>query len=157
MIVTQEPSKIVLDENQHTVGGIKNIQYFSYPSVVTETDIFSELPDKVFSDNNEMGKTMNLFRTMFYDRINDFTGVVVLPKLMYSEEDEEQLVRLALPWCGGNAIIYFSFDKNNNQNFAGYSINNKISNEFSSNTKDINDSNRTEIVTQIIDLICKLS
>lgn len=78
-------------------------------------DIFSELPRKVFDKtyNRQMASLMIEFQSRFNVRLSEISGDSVIPKLEYNYDEEEdvELIRMTSQWDRGNAMLYFSFEK----------------------------------------------
>ena len=140
-----------------TVVDDKSIQYVLNNNINSEADIFSELPVSVFCGDDEMSLTMNLFREKFYNYIIDSKEILVMPKLKYSEEGTERVIRMVFSWNNGNAIVYFSFDKQEIQNYAGYSKSDNGNNEIFSITKNINEANRLDIINEVVNFIYSIN
>ena len=119
-------------------------------------DIFSKLDDSVFSDseNAQMGRVMRKFRRMFYKRVGDYAGAFVFPKLEHFVDDSEaDVVRLASVWDQGNAMLYFSFEKNEEESSYGLIWDDKVRKNYESRTGNIFLNDEDKIIHEVCNFI----
>lgn len=132
----------------------------SYSGNVTyDQDIFSELPMKVFNEsyNKQMAGVMKAFRTEFYERISDKPKKII-PKLYYHFDEEEgsESIRLASEWDEGNAMLYFSFEKDPQESSFGLIWNDSKKKNYQTRSGNIYLNKRTDIVHEAMDFVFRV-
>lgn len=132
----------------------------SYSGNITyDQDIFSELPMKVFNDsyNKQMSSFMKAFRTEFYDRISEKPKKII-PKLYYhyDEDEKSESIRLASEWDEGNAMLYFSFEKDPTDSSFGLIWNDSKKKNYQTRSGNIYLNRRTDIVHEAMDFVFRV-
>lgn len=128
-------------------------------NVSYDQDIFSELPMKVFNEsyNKQMAGVMKAFRMEFYERLTD-TSKKIIPKLYYRSEESEdsEIICLASEWDEGNAMLYFSFERDPNDSSFGLIWNDNKKRNYQTRSGNIYLNNRIDIVHEAVDFVFRV-
>ena len=130
-----------------------------YGNITYDQDIFSELPMKVFNDsyNKQMAGFMKAFRTEFYKKISEKPKKII-PKLYYHYDKEEgsESIRLSSEWNEGNAMLYFSFEKDSTESSFGLIWNDSKRKNYQTRSGNIYLNKRADIVHEAMDFVFRV-
>ena len=125
-----------------------------------KNDIFSELPGKTFDEKNnqQMVRVMKAFRNQFYRCVSEYHGDTVIPKLEYSfnEEEEAELLRMTSQWDSGNAMLYFSFEKDPMESSFGMLWNDNKSKNYQTRSGSLYFNKIDDVIQEIIEFIIRV-
>ena len=128
-------------------------------NITYDQDIFSELPLKVFDEsyNKQMAIFMKAFRTEFYKRIAN-NSKKIIPKLYYHYDNEEGIesLMLASEWNEGNAMLYFSFERDPAESSFGLIWNDRQKKNYQTRSGNISLNSRTDIVQETMDFVFRV-
>jgi hypothetical protein len=123
-------------------------------------DIFSELPGKVFDKtyNRQMASLMIEFQSKFNDRLLKNSGDSVIPKLEYNydEGEEAELIRMTSQWDSGNAMLYFSFEKDPEESNFGMIWNDNLYRNYHTRSGNLFLSKSNDVIHEAIDFIFRV-
>lgn len=138
--------KYNISEDEETVGG--DVQFSFTPNIPTDIDIFSELPDYVY-ENNDAKEFLNVLRNAL---LKTSLSGITLSKLGVSEHSDSEL---EIEWIFNYFRVYFSFDHNAG-NYFGRVSSNPIDKSFSNEFKEIDKQNIPTLVSSIIDYVVSM-
>ncbi len=128
-------------------------------NVAFDQDIFSEVPARVFDEsyNKQMARIMKAFRNEFFDRIVDKPKKII-PKLHYHYDEDENThnLRLTSEWSEGNAMLYFSFEKDQRESSFGLIWNDNKKKNYQARSGNLLLNNSTDIVREAIDFVFRV-
>ena len=137
-----------------------SLTYASYNSNISfDQDIFSSLPRKVFDTtfNEQLAEFMLSLRNEFYKNIINYPQKI-LPKFIYFYDEEESVenIRLSSEWTDGNAMVYFSFEKEKTESSFGLIWNDTKGKNYQSRSGNIYLNSKEDIIHESIDFILRV-
>lgn len=153
-------AQVQLNAPRATLTNGLSLASSSYSGNLTyDQDIFSELPIKVFNEsyNKQMAGIMKAFRTEFYERILDKPKKMI-PKLYYHYDEEEisESIQLASMWDEGNAMLYFSFEKDHQDSSFGLIWNDSKKKNYQTRSGNIYLNRSEDIVHEATDFVFRV-
>lgn len=124
-----------------------------------DQDIFTELSNIVFDEkyNKQLADYMICFRTEYFKTIINWPQKKI-PKLFYYFDKEESIdiIRLTSESSDGNAMLYFSFEKNPKDSSFGLIWNDKKKKNYQTRSGNIFLNKKIDVIHEVIDFIIRV-
>ena len=131
---------------------------FSY-NIGAEKDVFSELPSKLFSDayNRQIASILKALRTEYRKRISMNPNIYSHNKFLYKiDENSVETIQMASSWTLGNALIYFSFEPDEEESSFGMVWNDNEKKNYESRSGNLFLNSNDEIIHETIDFLLRV-
>lgn len=123
-----------------------------------EQDIFSKLPNEAFDQgiNEQCGNVLNAFRHKFYLFLESNKMDSVLPKLVFSKDNDSLLIQMKSNWKNGDALLFLSFEKDKDDSSFGIVWNDDEKSYYETKSGSIEKTGVNSVVEELIAFISRV-